>query len=121
MALETFTVRQALEGANSRLTALQINPILSAAQQALVGELLNVNTLALNALRPDNTIATGQRIARAQAIEDKVFALGTVCDAHQMTISIDAFYNALDLSIDAAGAIRLGLPTFRSDISTVQV
>lgn len=117
MALQTFTVRQALEGADARLTALQTNPILDSAQRALVGELLNVNTLALNALRPDNTIAAGQRTARAQAIEDKVRALGTVEAAHGAQVGIDAFYTALDQSMDSAGAIRLGQPTFISDIA----
>lgn len=117
MALQTFTVRQALDGADSRLTALQTNPILDSAQRALVGELLQVNTLALNALRPDNTIAAGQRNARAQAIEDKVRALGTVEAAHGAQVGIDAFYNAMDLSMDAAGVIRLGQPSFLSDIS----
>lgn len=117
MALQTFTVRQALEGANTRLTILQVNPILDAAQQALVGELLNVNTLALNVLRADNTISPGQRTARAQAIEDKVRALGAVEAAHGAQVGIDAFYNAMDLSMDAAGVIRLGLPSFTSDIS----
>jgi hypothetical protein len=119
VALETFTVRQALEGANARLVLLQTNPILQAAEQALCGELVNVNTLALNALRADNTIVPGQRLARGNAIDDKVRALGTVCDAHQHVIPVDAFYNALDLSTDAAEAIRLGLPSFRSDISTI--
>lgn len=111
-------VREALTEANTRLVALQTNPILDGAQQALVGELIQVNTLALNALRVDDTIAAGQRAARAQAIEDKVRALNTVEAAHEAQIGIDAFYNALDLSMDAAGAIRLGSPTFQSDIST---
>ena len=117
MALQTFTVREALEGANARLVPLQTDGRLDAAEQALVGELLQANTLALNALRPDNTIAQGQRTARAQQIEDKVFALNTVEGAHGQAIGIDAFYNSMDLSTDAAGAIRLGLPTFVSDIA----
>ena len=120
MALRTWTVREALEGALARLVPLQTDPQLDAAARALVGELHQVDTLALNALRADNTIVTGQRNARAQAIDDKVKALGIVCDAHQSTISVDAFYNALDLSSDGASAIRQGLPTFVSDISTVQ-
>lgn len=120
MATETFTVRDALTRAIAGLTLLQTDARLGAAEQALVGELLQVDTLALNALRPDGTIAAGQRNARAQAIEDKVFALGNVVDAHQDTITIAEFYNMLDLSEDAAGAIRLAAPSFRSDISTVQ-
>lgn len=117
MALQTFTVRQALEGAVARLTPLQTDARLSAAERALVGELITVDNQALGALRPDNTIAAGQRVARSQAIEDKVRALGTVVDAHLDVIPIDAFYTALDQSMDAAGSIRLGLPTFTSDIS----
>lgn len=118
MALQAFTVRQALEGANTRLTTLQVNPILDNAQQALVGELLQVNTTALNVLRPDNTIAAGQRTARAQAIEDKVKALSAVQAAHKADIGIAEFYNPLDLSLDCAGAIRIGSPTFLSDLTT---
>jgi len=118
MALETFTVRDALTAALARLTLLQTDVRLDAAERALVGELIQADTLALNALRADDTIAPGQRTARARQIEDKVFALGRVETAHQTEISIDAFYNALDLSTDAAGMISLGVPSFVSDIST---
>jgi len=118
MALETFTVRAALEGALARLTPLQTDVRLDAAERALVGEVIQADTLALSALRADNTIVAGQRNARSQQIFDKVRALGRVETAHQTEISIDAFYNALDLSTDAAGAIKLGLPSFVSDIST---
>ena len=118
MALQAFTVREALTQSNLRLVPLQTDVRLDNAVHALCGELGQANTLALNALRPDNTIVAGQRNARAQQIEDKVRALGTVCDAHLADISIDAFYNALDLSMDAAGAIRLGVSSFSSDIST---
>lgn len=118
MALLTWTVRDALTQALARLSPLQVDIRLDAAAHALVGELSQADTLALNALRADNTIVAGQRNARAQQIEDKVRALGVVENAHGQEIGIDAFYNALDLSMDAAGAIRLGLPTFRSDIST---
>lgn len=116
MALRAWTVREALQGALDRLGPLQTDVRLDAAAQALVGELSQADTLALNALRPDNTIAGGQRNARATQIEDKVFALDTVEAAHGQEIGVDAFYNALDLSQDAAGAIRLGSPTFVSDL-----
>lgn len=116
MALRVWTVREALEGANSRLVPLQTDARLDAAAQALVGELLQANTLALNALRPDNTIAPGQRTARAQQIDDKARANGVVEGAHTADIGIDEYYNALDLSTDAAEAIRLGLPSFLSDL-----
>lgn len=119
MALETFTVRDALTGALARLSLLQTDVRLDAAERALVGEIVQADTLALNALRADDTIAGGQRNARAQQIEDKVRALGTVETSHQAEISIDAFYNALDLSTDAAGAIREGRSSFVSDIGTV--
>lgn len=118
MALLTWTVRDALTQALARLSPLQVDVRLDAAAHALAGELSQADTLALNALRADNTIVSGQRNARAQQIEDKVRALGVVEGAHGQEIGIDAFYNALDLSMDAAGAIRLGVPTFRSDIST---
>jgi len=118
MAIETFTVREALDGALARLTLLQTDGRLDSTEQALIGEVIQADTLALNALRANNTIVGGQRNARSQQIWDKVRALGAVETAHQMEISIDAFYNALDLSTDAAGAIRLGLPSFVSDIST---
>jgi hypothetical protein len=118
MALEIFTVRVALEGALVRLALLETDLRLDAAERALVSELIQADTLALNALRADDMIVPGQRTARAQQIEDKVFALDTVETAHDAEIGIDAFYNALDLSQDAARAIRDGLPTFLSDIST---
>lgn len=116
VALRTWAVREALEGALARLTPLQTDVRLDAASQALVGELSQADTLALNALRPDDTIAGGQRNARATQIEDKVRANNTVEAAHKDTIPIDAYYNAMDLSMDAAGAIRLGSPTFVSDL-----
>lgn len=118
MALVTLTVRQALEMANARLTPLQTDARLDSAEQALTGAVLQANNQALSVLRADNTIQAGQRNARAQNIEDKVGALNTVETAHEAEIGIDAFYNALDLSLDAAGAIRLGLPTIQTDIST---
>lgn len=121
MALPIWTVRQALTDAIAGLTPLQTDPRLDGAAHALVGELIQADTLALNALRPDNTIVAGQRNARAQQIEDKVRALGTVEAAHGTEIGIAAFYNNLDLSEDSAGAIRVGSPTFLSDLSTVQV
>lgn len=118
MAAQTFTVREAVEGALARLAPLQSDVRLDSAEQALVGELHQADTLALNALRADNTVPLGQRNARATQIEDKVFALDTVETAHEAAIGIDAFYNALDLSMDAASAIRFGRPTFVSDIAT---
>lgn len=116
MALRVWTVREALQGALSRLGPLQTDVRLDAAAHALVGELSQADTLALNALRADNTLAAGQRTARAQQIEDKVRANNTVEAAHEDTIPIDAYYNAMDLSMDAAGAIRIGSPTFVSDL-----
>ena len=118
MALIRWTIFEALNQAIIRLSALQMDARLTASEQALCGELAQADSLVLNALRADHTIAVGQRNARAQQIEDKVFALGVVETAHRYEISIDAFYNALDLSTDAAEAIRLGLPSFISDIST---
>lgn len=115
MALRIWGVREALTAANQRLTPLQTDVRLSSAEQALCGELLQANTLAINALRADDTIAQGQRVARAQQIEDKVFASDTVEHAHQ-ELSVDTLYNAKDLSQDAAGAIRIGSPTFLSDL-----
>lgn len=116
--LEPWAVRTALQEAITRLTALQVHPLLSSSEQALCGELRQADTLALNALRADGTIVPGQRGARAQQIEDKVFALDTVEAAHEDVIGIDAFYNALDMSADAAGAIRLGLATYVSDYAS---
>lgn len=118
MALQTWTVRAALQGALDRLAPLQSDPRLANAEQALVGELSVADTAALNALRVDDTIAPGQRGARAQQIEDKVFALNTVESAHEAELGVDAFYTALDMSADAAGAIRLGLGTYVSDYTS---
>lgn len=119
MTVESHSVRSALTTAIAGLTALSSDPRLSGAEQALCGELAQVDQLALNALRPDETIQPGQRGARAQAIEDKVGALSTVEEAHEAEIGIAAFYNMLDLSLDCAGAVRIGSPTFLSDLSTV--
>lgn len=118
MALQTISVRTALTQAIAGLTALSSDVRLSGAERALCGELAQVDQLALNALRPDDTIAAGQRGARAQAIEDKIGALSTVEAAHEAVIPIAEFYNFLDLSLDGAGAIRVGSPTFLSDLST---
>lgn len=117
MAAETRSTRQALLDANTRLTLLQTDPRLDSAGQALAGELIQANTLAINAMNAQDIIPGGQRSARAQQIEDKVFANATVQRAHNADISIDEYYNALDLSQDAAGAIRIGSGTFTSDIS----
>lgn len=116
MALRTWTVREALEGALARLAPLQVDVRLSAAEQALVGELAQADTLALGVLRTNNTITGGQRNARATAIEDKVRANNTVEAAHGAQVGVDAYYNALDLSMDAADAIRRGSPTLVSDL-----
>lgn len=116
MALRSWGVREALNGAIVRLTPLQADVRLDGAERALVGELIQADTLALNALRADDTISPGQRTARAQQIDDKVFANQTVEQAHDDVIGVDAYYNALDLSQDAAAAIRIGSPTFLSDL-----
>lgn len=116
MALRTWTITEALEDIFERSTPLQTNPALDAAERALVGELAQACTLVQNALRPDNTIAAGQRNARAQQVEDKVHALNIVEAAHESEISIDAFYNMLDLATDMADAIRRGAPTFLSNL-----
>lgn len=118
MALEVRTIEEALNAAIARLVPLQTDIRLTANQQALVGELRQADQNALNVLQPDNTILPGQRGARASQIEDAVHALGAVATAHKEDISVDEFYNALDLSVDAAIAIRAGNPTFISDIST---
>lgn len=113
--MRTWTVREALEGAIARLTLLETDVRLTAAQQALVGELRQADQQALNVLRADNTLQPNQRNARAQNIEDKVFAAETVEQAHA-ELGVDELYNARDLSQDAAMAIRLGGPTFNSNI-----
>lgn len=116
MALRTWTVRDALTEANVGLVALQSDPRLAGNERALAGELVQANTLALNALRPDNTIVPGQRVARAQQIEDKVFALEVVDKAHAGEFAVADIYDRMDLSQDAATAIRAGAPTFVSSV-----
>ena len=107
---------QALTTANNGLASLQADPQLSPAEQALCGELVQVNTLALNALSPDGTIPAGQRTARAAAIQDKVFAVGAVQAAHEAEFTPMEFYNYLNLSSDAAIAILAGQPSFTVDL-----
>lgn len=116
MPLKSWGIAEALNVAIAGLTLLETDARLDSAEQALVGELIQVDQLALAALRPDGTIPGGQRNARAQAIEDKVFALSRVEAAHETNISITEFYDMLDLSEDCAGAIRLGAPTFLSSV-----
>lgn len=115
--MRPYGVREALQGANLRLVPLQSHVSLDAAAQALCGELLQANTLALNALRADDTLAGGQRTARATQVDDKARALTTVESAHGAEIGVDAFYNALDLSTDAAECLRSGTTVFLSDLS----
>ena len=116
MATRVWTVREGLEDAIARLVLLQSDARLAPAEQALCGELDQADRLALNALRSDNTVAGGQRTARAQQIEDKVFALNTVERAHAAELSPLELYAAMDLSTDCAGAIRLGQSSFVSDL-----
>lgn len=108
---------EALNEALARLTPLQTDARLDSASQALVGELIQADQLALGALRADDTIPAGQRNARAQQISDKVKALNQVESSHKATIGVDELYNAMDLSMDAAmRGIIFGLPTFVSNI-----
>lgn len=119
MPLTTYTVRQLLEEqALPRLIPLQTDLRLTAAQRALAGELVQADTLALNALRPDNTIVPGQRTARAQNIWDKVFALNTVQAATEAALGIDTLYNGMDASDAAAWAISRGDPTRTINLDT---
>jgi len=115
VALRTWTVREALEGAVQRLALVAVHPALSAANQALVGEVIQADNLALGALRLDNTIPPGQRGARANQIVDKVRASLTVEAVHGRTVGVAIFYTGLELSDDAAETIRAGLPSFASD------
>ena len=116
MALRTWGTIEALNGAIARLIPLQTDSRLSAAEQALCGELQQADELALNAMNAQGIIPGGQRNARAQQIEDKVYALGVVEGNHEDEISPDEFYNAMDLSMDCATAIRAGVNTFISDL-----
>jgi hypothetical protein len=113
--MRPWTVREALEAVLLRLTLLEVDPRLVASQRALVGELRQADQQALNVLRADNTIQPGQRNARAQQIEDKVFAAEVIERAHT-DLGVDELYNARDLSQDAAVAIRAGLASFTSDL-----
>ena len=116
MALHEWTVRAALTEAITRLTPLQADSRLGANERALAGELVQADQLALNALRADHTVAPGQRQARYQNILDKVFALEVVDKAHAGEFTVAELYDAMDLSQDAAVAIRDGVPTFLTGI-----
>ena len=116
MPLRTWGIREALTFANAGLTVLQTDARLNANEQAIAGELAQANQLAINALRADDTIAAGQRTARAQAIEDKVFALETVDKTHAGEFAVSEIYDLMDLSQDCAAAIRIGSPTFVSSV-----
>lgn len=116
MALRVWGIREALTFANAGLSVLQTDARLAANEQAIAGELEQVNTLALNALRADDTIAAGQRVARAQAIEDKVFALEIIDKTHAGEFAVSEIYDLMDLSQDCAASIRIGSPTFVSGV-----
>lgn len=111
-----WLVAQALTTANNGLTALQSDARLDQAERALCGELVQQNTLALNALDANGIIPPGQRNARATAIQDKVFAVGVVQAAHEVEFTPAEFYNYLNLSSDAAIAILKGEGSFTVDL-----
>src|SRR5262245_29433771 len=100
MALRTWGVREALTGAISRLNPLQTDSRLGPPEQALCGELIQMDQQAINAMNAAGVIPGGQRNARAQAIEDKTFALDTVLRVHMDDVGVDELYNAMDLSWD---------------------
>lgn len=116
MALRTWGVGEALTEANVGLAVLQTDARLAANEQAIAGELAQANQQALNVLRPDDTVPPNQRNARATAIVDKVFALESVDKAHAGEFAVADIYDRMDLSQDAAAAIRVGLPTFQSGV-----
>lgn len=112
MAARTWTVTGLLNLAISILTARQTDPRLSAAQQALSGEGVQVSTLALGRLRPDNTVAAGQRQGTATILLDKAHALGVVSDAHKDDLpDPHEFFNATDAMVVAAELILRGQPS----------
>ena len=112
--MAVFVVRTSLETANTRLAVLQTDPILSGGEQALCGELIQANTLALNVMRADGTLPPPQRAPRAQQIEDKVFAAAQVQVAHEADYTPAEFYNVLDACQDSATAIRAGAATYEA-------
>ncbi len=116
MTLRDWGVREALLAANVRLNDLKIDVRIDIAGRVSVDELLQANTLALDAMGDGNTIGLEQRNARAAQILDKMTAAETVERVHQ-DININELFAALDLSTFAADAIRDGLPAFPDDIA----
>lgn len=117
MTLRDWGVREALLAANLRLSDLRIDVRIDVAGRVSVDELLQANTLALDALGDGDTIGLEQRDARAAQILDKMTATEPVERAHKADIGINELFAALDLSTFAADAIRDGLPAFPDDIA----
>jgi hypothetical protein len=116
MPLKTWGIREALTFANAGLVLLESDPRLASNEQAVAGELEQANTLAINALRADDTISPGQRTGRAGAIMDKVFALEAIDKAHAGEFAVSEIYDLMDLSEDCAVSILDGAPTFLSSV-----
>ena len=116
MALRTWGVREALTFAVEQLGTLATDVRLNANERAIAGELQQADQLALNALRADETVPAGQRQARYQQILDKVFALEVVDKAHAGEFAVNELYDLMDLSQDAATALRDNLTTFSSSV-----
>lgn len=117
MAVRTWTVTDLLNLGVAILTARQGDPRLSAADQALSGEGVQVCTLALGRLRPDNTVAAGQRQGTSSTLIDKAHALGVMTDAHKNDIPDPReLFNATDAMVVAGELIARGQPSDDLDI-----
>lgn len=117
MAVRAWTVSELLDLAVGILSARQIDPRLSSANQALAGEGIQVCTTALGRLRPDNTIPAGQRQGTASTLFDKAHALGVVSDTHKDDISDPReLFNATDAMVVAGELIARGQPSDLVDI-----
>lgn len=109
MAIRTWTVAELLNAAIAILTARETDPRLSSAEQALAGEGIVACTTALNRLRPDGTVAAGQRQGTASTLFDKAHALGVVSDTHKTDLSDPAeLFNATDEMVIAGELIQRG-------------
>lgn len=117
MATQTRTVTAALNFAIALQTPLATDPQLTGAERAQVSENLQRCNQALADVNPNtNIVPPNRRQAHFSGLSDRVFATTIISDKYWATAP-EVMYDALDLMLDAAVAIRDGVPSFQSDLS----
>lgn len=117
MALKTWTVTQALQFSRALQVPLQNDPQMTAAERAQVTENIGRIDAALGDLNQQtNIMPQNRRQVHFSTLSDRAKATTTISDKYWATAP-HVLYDALDLMLDAADAIRDGIPSFDSDLS----